>query len=618
MLCFAAFMISQNAAAQLVTEILQAHEAQAQAQEAREGTCLEIICTSDIHGNYFPYDFVRDTDEPGSMARIYKYVSEQRSRYGEDNVLLIDAGDILQGQPSAYYYNFVDTTSVHLCAEIMNYMKYDVCVIGNHDIETGHAVYDRWARECNFPILAANVVDKEGNPYWKPYVVINKGGLRVAVFGLLTPVIPKWLPEHLWSGMEFKDMVTTARQYMPQMQKEADVIVGVFHSGAGKEPEKMQDALMQENAAYAVAKYAPGFDVIFYGHDHRQADTKVFNITGHYTPVLNPGSGTKYVATASRNFSYNDGYTFITSKQFTFSQPTAHYVKADTTLHGSLVNMYNFEPDKDFMRHFKGQLKTLKKYAQEVIGKNPTTLSSRDAYFGPSEYIDFIHAMQLQISGAEISFAAPLRFDATVPAGKLRVGEMFSLYPFENRLYVMRLTGEEIKRYLEYSYAGWTRQINPNASDLASQHLLLLQSTTSQSSPSDNWKLLATPSYNFDSAAGLRYVVDVTKPKGERVTIQSLADGTPFDTKKEYRVAVNSYRAGGGGGHLTEGAGIPKEELQERIVWSTDRDLRHYITEAIRRDGGIHAKSPKLWHFEPADVLQPLIDNDRRLLFPEE
>lgn len=578
---------------------------------------LTIICTTDIHGNYFPYDFVNNTDGVGSMARVHSYVENERRLYGKEGILLLDAGDILQGTPASYYYNYVDATSVHLCAQMMNYMKYDVATIGNHDIETGHGVYDRWTKECNFPIVAANIVDKDGKPYWKPYVVVEKAGLRVAVFGLVTPTIPKWLPERLWSGLEFRDMVETAREYMPKMKEEADVIVGLFHSGMGNEVEDYKEATSKlENATWAVAHYVPGFDVIFCGHDHRSADKQVMNIAGHYVPVLNAGPGAEYVATATRYYATPEGYNIVTVRPFTFSQPETKAVPADKRLHGRITTVKQCEPDKSFMKQFRKQFKAVKKYSQEVIGQNDTQLTTRDAYFGPSELTDYIHSMQLQISGADISFAAPLKFEVSIPAGKLTVGQIFSLYPFENLLYVMRLSGREVKDYLEYSYGGWVRTINTAPSSLATQHMLRFCETMSKPNPADNWKLFSTPSYNFDSAAGLRYIVDVSKPKGNRVTIISLANGEPFDMDKEYRVALNSYRGNGGGGHLVEGARIPKDELQSRILWTTERDLRHYLIEEVRKDGGIKASKLNQWHFEPADILQPLIDNDRKLLFP--
>lgn len=110
---------------------------------------------------------------------------------------MVDNGDILQGQPTAYYYNFIDTVSTHVVAEIQNFMGYAVGNMGNHDVETGHAVYDRWIKQCKFPVLGANIVDNAtGKPYLKPYEIINRDGVKIAILGMITPAIPSWLPEN--------------------------------------------------------------------------------------------------------------------------------------------------------------------------------------------------------------------------------------------------------------------------------------------------------------------------------------------------------------------------------------------------------------------------------------
>ena len=119
---------------------------------------IKLIQTSDVHGNLFPYDFINQREWGGSLSRVSSYVKKQRECYG-NQLVLMDNGDILQGQPTAYYYNFMDTVSTHIVADVMNYMGYDVGNMGNHDIETGHAVYDRWVRQCHHPILGANVID---------------------------------------------------------------------------------------------------------------------------------------------------------------------------------------------------------------------------------------------------------------------------------------------------------------------------------------------------------------------------------------------------------------------------------------------------------------------------
>jgi len=171
---------------------------------------LKVIETSDVHGSIFPYDFINDKEINTSLAQIYTYVKEERAKK-DQQVILLDDGDILQGQPIVYYYNFEKTDTPHICAQVMNYMEYDAGTVGNHDIEPGHPVYDRLVKEFNFPWLAANAVnEKDGEPYFKPYTIIKRGEIKIAVLGMITPGIPNWLPRDIWSGIEFKDMVETA------------------------------------------------------------------------------------------------------------------------------------------------------------------------------------------------------------------------------------------------------------------------------------------------------------------------------------------------------------------------------------------------------------------------
>ena len=551
---------------------------------------LRIITTTDIHCNFFPYDFNTGKDGSGSLARICRYVEGERARYGRDNVLLLDAGDILQGQPSAYYYNFIDTVSTHVCASVLNFMGYDAMTIGNHDIETGHSVYDRFVSQCAFPVLAANAIDLSTDKcYWKPYTIVEKAGKRIAIFGLITPTIPRWLPTNLWSGMKFNDMVEEARLYLPALRREADIVVGLFHSGVGRLYEGDQPR-NEENAALAVAQQVPGFDIIFCGHDHRRADTFVVNTEGDTVRVLNAGPEGEYISTATISFGQDGSKTYSDD---------------------DIIDIRGLESDASYMHHFADEIKTLKDFTQEVIGRNRKTLSMREAFFGPAPITDFLHRMQLKISGADISFVAPLSFDGEIESGEITVGDMFTLYRFENRLYVMLLTGQEIKDYLEYSYAGWTRQVSEGSNSM----LNFLDPEPEGIGKGEGWKRLAVPNYNFDSAAGLLYTVDVTKPAGQKVTITSLADGKEFRLDTKYRVAMNSYRGNGGGQMLTKGAHIPKKDLQGRIVWSTERDLRYYLMQEIRSEGGIKAKKLKQWKFIPEKLVRRIRPYDEKRLF---
>ena len=135
---------------------------------------LRIIETSDVHGSFYPYDFINRRDVKGSLARVHTYVEDLRQQYG-DNVLLFDNGDILQGQPSAYYYNYIDQQSRHLAGEMLSFMGYDAGNMGNHDVEVSRPVFDRWANDCDFPILGANIIETAtGKPHFKPYFLKNK------------------------------------------------------------------------------------------------------------------------------------------------------------------------------------------------------------------------------------------------------------------------------------------------------------------------------------------------------------------------------------------------------------------------------------------------------------
>lgn len=535
---------------------------------------LTLLETTDIHGNYLPYDFINGQDGKGSMSRIFTYVKGLRQTEGTDHVVLLDNGDILQGQPTAYYYNYMDTKSKHLCAEIMNYMQYDAATVGNHDVETGHAVYDRWVSQCAFPMLGANVIVRQtGKPYWKPYTIIERQGVKIAVLGMITAGIPMWLPENLWSGLRFDDMIKVARRYMPEMRQKADVVVGLFHSGVGKDKGVPEGA---ENASVAVAREVPGFDVVFCGHDHRRALRQVVNTAGDSVWVLNPAAQAEAVAKA----------------EVTLTMKGKKVVKKHVT--GELVDIDTLTPDADFMAHFKAQSDTVKAFTSEVIGYSEAEMKTTPAFFGPSAFIDFIHSMQLSISDADISFAAPLAVDAVIPEGPIHVRDMFKLYRYENLLYVMKLTGQEVKDYLEYSYAHWTNQMKTK-----DDHLMLFRPNAEQLS--DAWQRMQYPSYNFDSAAGILYTVDLTKPAGQKVTITQMADGRPFSLTSTYRCAVNSYRGNGGGGLLTDGAHIPSAELPKRIVWSTEKDLRYYLMLGIKEMQTIHPAPLNQWKFVPED-----------------
>lgn len=212
----------------------------------------------------------------------------------------------------------------------------------------------------------------------------------------------------------------------------------------------------------------------------------------------------------------------------------------------------------------------IKEYVSKPIARFNRTISSRDAMFGNSAFVDLIHSIQLAETGADISFAAPLTFDSKIAKGTVCVRDMFKLYKFENLLYTMRLTGQEVLNYLEYSYSWWFNEMSDRK-----DHLVLFDMDEKGNNRT------AGKFYNYSSASGINYTVDLCKPAGEKITITGFADGREFKLDETYIVAINSYRGNGGGGHLTEGAKIKHDDLTDRIVTSSVKDLRYIIMKHI-------------------------------------
>jgi 2',3'-cyclic-nucleotide 2'-phosphodiesterase/3'-nucleotidase len=561
-------------------------------------TGITILQTTDLHGTILPYDYIENREMDVSLAHIASYVKKQRSE--TDAIVLLDGGDILQGQPLVYYHNFIDTVSPHIVPEALNWLRYDAETVGNHDIEAGHPVYDKIIREYDFPLLGANAVDiKSEKPYFNPYVILNKSNLKIAVFGLITPAVPNWLPPEFYSGIEFRDMVETAEKWMPEILKQKpDLVVGLFHAGWNSDNEDYkQNIPLTENGSAAVAYNVPGFDIIFAGHDHKAVVEKIVNRKGDTVLILNAGSRSENIARADVFFS-----------------AVKHNRKKKKITSGRLIEVKNLSPDPDFTARFKSNDEAIREYSGRIIGESESSISTRDSYFGSSAFVDMLHSAQLEITGADISFAAPLSFDVRIDKGPVRVRDMFKLYRFENLLYTISMNGEEIKKYLEFSYGGWLNTMK------GPDDYLLKYRTDKNGKPviinGEAW--LKNPSYDFDSAAGIDYTVDVTKPEGERIRIISFSDGRKFEMKKSYRVAVNSHRGSGGGGHLTKGAGIPSEELSSRLLFSTERDLRYYILKSIEEKKTINPKPLNNWKIVPEEWVKKASVHERKLLFGKE
>ena len=559
---------------------------------------IKVVETSDVHGHFFPYDFMEKKPIRGTLTRANSYIKQQRKKYGDDHFLLIDNGDILQGQPCVYWSNYVMPENENIAASVINYMKYDAETVGNHDIEPGHKVYDKWIREVRCPLLGANIVKEEyknaaARPEHiytglKPYSVHYKDGVKIVVIGMLTPAIPNWLNKSIWKGLEFEEMTACAKKWIKYVKdnEKPDLIFGLFHSGldGGIKTDEYE-----ENATESVAREVPGFDVIFFGHDHQVHNMFITNKAGEKVLCIDPSCYVANVAEAEITLTYKDGK--LAKKQ----------------IKGNIINVLDEKIDKKMLAHFQPTIDEVKDYVNQRIGYFKHPIYTRESFFGNSAFTDLIHNLQMSISKADISFNAPLAFDTTIDAGEVTQADMFKLYRFENLLFVLRMTGEEVRKHLEFSYDMWC-----NTMTSPSDHALRLNDDSKEDQQRTGFQYYT---FNFDSACGIDYLVDLTKPDGQKVKILRMSNGEPFDEKKWYKVVMNSYRANGGGELLTRGAGIPQDSLESRVLFHTEMDQRHYLTEEIKRQGTIDPQKNNNWRFIPEAWVKPALERDRKQLF---
>jgi len=596
------------------------------ARYATEPFVLTIIETSDTHGAFFPYDFKTDKAKATSLSQAVTLIRAERAKPGAQ-VLLLDGGDNLQGQPIIYYYNFVDDKKLSVFSKMMNVVGYDAVGVGNHDVETGHAVYDKVNGERARGVITANLVDEvTKEPYFKPYTVVNKGGVKIAILGLTTPGFRKNFPVVLYKGIEIQDMVEAAKKWVPIIREKEKpaLLLGLFHSGVDYTYAKGEgfDTPLNENAVQVVVQKVPGFDAVFAGHDHqgwegqgydpatkKRVDVKDPN--GKVVPIYGALDDCRKIVVATVTMRY-DPETGTWAKSFS----------------GKLVPTEGVTPDPAFLTEFDGELKAAKTWVSRPIGKVDGVMKGRDSLFGDSAFVDMVHMLQLALTKdpanglkpAQVSFCAPLDVGAVVPSsadGTVYVRDMFSLYRYENWMYTMDLTGKQIKGFMEISYGDWLNTMK------TTDDQLIAFKTGADGKPTldarTNLPATKVATYNYDSVAGLKYTVDVTRPAGERITILSMDDGSAFDPGKTYSVAINSYRAMGGGGMLERGAGISAADLlsMKYVTSATTRDLTIYLTQWFEKQkGAIPATSDNNWKIIPEDLAAAGKTNSYNLMFP--
>jgi len=560
-------------------------------QKPKDGEyTFQLLTTNDVHGTYFDSTYTSNVVKKSLFAVKYT-VDSVRNAVGEENVILVDAGDILQGDNAAYYFNYVDTTTEHVYSRMAAYMGYDAVTVGNHDIETGHKVYDRVARELEghgIPFLGGNAIRTDnGKPYFPLYRMIRRNGVRIAILGYTNANMKNWLSENLWSGMTFESLLPLVQEDVDRIiaKEKPQVVIVSCHTGTGP-----GDGSVLESQGLDLFKSLRGVDFLICSHDHRPFVAETDSIC-----LINSGSHCRNVGHGTVSLTIKDGKV------------------VDRKHSADLILVDRYKMDTTMTRTFHDDYLKVKAFSTAKVGELKTDLVTRDAYTGMSDYVNLVHTLCLECEPAQISIAAPLTYDGTVKAGDLIYKDLFTIYPFENQLYVLSMTGKELKDYLEASYDRWIKTVSS-----PSEHVLNIAPYDDPRTGQQGWSFVGR-SYNFDSAAGVNYTVDVTKPRGERVVLSTLVDGTPFSETETYSVAMTSYRASGGGDLLKE-IGIDPDKINERVV-EYYPEIRNILYDYLVKHGSIdpaetsHTSKIGSWKFIPEEIAGPALLSDMELLF---
>ena len=521
---------------------------------------LSVVSTGDGHGCWFAEPIEDGGKARGSLMAQSAFVNGIRDSKGADNVILVDAGDNFFGNGAPFYYNYVDTASSHLYPRLAAYMGYDAVVAGHSDFEAGHRVYDRVAREMKkegVPLLAGNALsERDGKPYFPVYSIIKRGGVKVAVLGYTNADNASLLDGSSVSGLHFESLLPLVQEDVDKVRskEKPQVVIVVAHTAMGK-----GDGQNLEKQGLDLFKSLRGVDVVVAGHDH---SAKVMSADS--VVVLDCGR-------AGRDAGVTDIKLVVKGGKVVNRSLDAKTVSIRSDEHDTAMEEA-FQPDYDKVHAFM----------TGTVGRIGKDLVSREFYYGQCDYMNFLHTLAFSAYPVDISLSATLLIDGKVPAGEIRFQDIRKVYPYENKLIVLRLTGSEILKYLEASYDAW---INTVAAPSEGSHVLKIKQTKDYSTGGMVWKLAKSPA-NFDSAAGINYTVDVTKPYGSRVRISGMADGSGFEMDKEYSVAITTYRSVGSGG-LLKAAGLEDmKSVEDRIVYRGP-EFRTILYEYLKKNGDV-------------------------------
>ena len=520
---------------------------------------VTILGTSDLHGHFMPWDYSADKlNLSGSLSQIATKVKTIRQE--QPNVILVDAGDTIQG-------NFVETFKDEAIDPMMlgfNEMKYDVWVLGNHELDFGLKVLNRSLTQFKGRSLAGNIQRPDGNPFLPGYTIIERGGIKIGVIGMDTPMTQVFAEgTNRLEGMTFTNPTLEVQKIIKQIDPQVDAIVLVAHMGIENEND------ITNTGVTDIANGNPELDAIVAGHMHTLIDKAVVN----GVIITEPDKYGRALSRIDLQFEEQNGkFTLINKDSLT-------YKIKDITSDSKMESLY--EPYHKRLREMANreiaQLSGVNLVPENEIRGIPQVHVQDTGISALFQEASFFYAPKANVIALQID-----NDNAKLDVGSIKAKDIAYNYQYAGgEITVYRMTGKELKQYMEWS-AGYFNSVKPG-----------------DVTYSFNPERRASKYSTNDFFAGVTYTIDLTQPAGERITDLKFADGTPVKDNSEIRLGMNSYRMG----HLTKKGGI-LEGQQFPVLFDTEAEygeeqgtIRNltirYLTE--QKQGKYEGKPMQRW-----------------------
>lgn len=527
---------------------------------AASGT-LVLMGTTDLHGWLLPHDYYTGEETRNGLARLVPAIDSIRAEH-PGRTVLVDSGDLLQGNPLAFVHSRLERDEIHPVARALNQIGYDAVAIGNHEFNYGIEHLERVIDQADFAFLSVNTfVHGSDRHAYQPFTIIEREiagrTVRVGVTGVTPPGVLLWDRDNVTGRLDFREIVGSVAGVVGEMRDAgADVIVIAAHSGLhGSSYDTAATGVPVENAAAAIANEVPGVDVIFMGHTHEEvADTTIAG-----TLVVQAKNWATSLATAEIELVAEAGGDWrIAGARGRTIRPAEDAI--DTSLVASLA----------------GAHERTRAYVGRVIGTSPVEWSGRTARVEDTPILDLVNEVQRSVTGADLSSTAAFTLSSRLPEGPVTVADVAGLYVYDNTLKAIRISGSQLRAYLEKSAEYFLpcredacdRVVNPDVAG-----------------------------YNFDVISGVEYTLDISRPFGQRV-VRLEREGRAVAPADSFVLALNNYRASGAGG-FTMLTNAP-------VVYDRGEGIRELLIAEIERRGILDPAEfyTKNWEIVPPELVQ--------------